>query len=77
MKLKIDNWRWAGVPFYLRTGKYMKRRRTEIAICFHQAPHTLFRGTRVERMDPNWLILRIQPEEGIWLNSRPSGPGRR
>ena len=44
-KLKIDNWRWAGVPFYLRTGKYLKRRVTEIAIRFHQAPYTLFRGT--------------------------------
>src|SRR5215470_358442 len=44
-KLKIDNWRWAGVPFYLRTGKYMKHRRTEIAIRFHQAPYVLFRGT--------------------------------
>src|SRR6202035_1746798 len=44
-KLKIDNWRWAGVPFYLRTGKYMKRRRTEIAVRLHQAPYTLFRGT--------------------------------
>src|SRR4029077_16078127 len=48
-KLKIDNWRWAGVPFYLRTGKYMKRRWTEIAIRFHQAPYALFRGTHVER----------------------------
>jgi glucose-6-phosphate 1-dehydrogenase len=51
-KLKIDNWRWAGVPFYLRTGKYLKRRLTEIAIRFHQAPYTLFRGTFVERMNP-------------------------
>jgi glucose-6-phosphate 1-dehydrogenase len=75
LKLKIDNWRWAGVPFYLRTGKYMKRRRTEIAIRFHQAPHTLFRGTRVERMNPNWMILRIQPEEGIWLEFAAKRPG--
>jgi glucose-6-phosphate 1-dehydrogenase len=75
MKLKIDNWRWAGVPFYLRTGKYLRRRRTEIAICFHQAPHTLFRGTRVERMNPNWLILRIQPEEGIWIDFAAKRPG--
>ena len=66
-KLKIDNWRWAGVPFYLRTGKYMKRRSTEIAIRFHQAPYALFRGTNVERMHPNWMILRIQPDEGIAL----------
>ena len=46
LRLKIDNWRWAGVPFYLRTGKMLKRRLTEIAIRFHQAPYTLFRGTR-------------------------------
>ena len=74
-KLKIDNWRWAGVPFYLRTGKYMRRRRTEIAIRFHQAPYTLFRGTRVQRMNPNWLILRIQPDEGIALEFAAKRPG--
>jgi glucose-6-phosphate 1-dehydrogenase len=74
-KLKIDNWRWAGVPFYLRTGKYMKRRRTEIAIRFHQAPYTLFRGTCVERMNPNWMILRIQPDEGIALEFAAKHPG--
>jgi glucose-6-phosphate 1-dehydrogenase len=74
-KLQIDNWRWAGVPFYLRTGKYMKRRRTEIAIRFHQAPYTLFRGTDVERMNPNWLILRIQPNEGIELAFAAKRPG--
>jgi glucose-6-phosphate 1-dehydrogenase len=74
-KLKIDNWRWAGVPFYLRTGKYLSRRRTEIAIRFHQAPYTLFRGTRVERMNPNWMILRIQPDEGIALEFAAKRPG--
>jgi len=74
-KLKIDNWRWAGVPFYLRTGKYLRRRRTEIAIRFHQAPYTLFRGTRVQRMNPNWLILRIQPDEGIALEFAAKRPG--
>ncbi len=74
-KLQIDNWRWAGVPFYLRTGKHMTHRWTEIAIRFHQAPHKLFRGTRVERMNPNWLILRIQPEEGIALKFAAKRPG--
>ncbi len=49
-KLMIDNWRWAGVPFYLRTGKYLGERTTEIAIRFHQAPFALFRGTTVERI---------------------------
>jgi glucose-6-phosphate 1-dehydrogenase len=74
-KLKIDNWRWAGVPFYLRTGKYMARRWTEIAIRFHQAPYTLFRGTNVDRMHPNWMILRIQPDEGIALEFAAKRPG--
>jgi glucose-6-phosphate 1-dehydrogenase len=74
-KLNIDNWRWAGVPFYLRTGKYMKRRSTEIAIRFHQAPYALFRGTNVERMHPNWMILRIQPDEGISLEFAAKHPG--
>ena len=74
-KLQIDNWRWAGVPFYLRTGKHLERRWTEIAIRFHQAPHTLFRGTHVERMHPNWMILRIQPDEGIALEFAAKRPG--
>jgi glucose-6-phosphate 1-dehydrogenase len=74
-KLQIDNWRWAGVPFYLRTGKYMKSRWTEIAIRFHQAPYTLFRGTNVERMNPNWMILRLQPDEGISLQFAAKRPG--
>jgi glucose-6-phosphate 1-dehydrogenase len=74
-KLSIDNWRWASVPFYLRTGKYMKRRSTEIAIRFHQAPYALFRGTNVERMHPNWMILRIQPDEGIALEFAAKRPG--
>jgi len=74
-KLAIDNWRWAGVPFYLRTGKSLTRRWTEIAILFHQAPYSLFRGTHVEQMNPNWLILRIQPDEGIALEFAAKRPG--
>jgi len=74
-KLQIDNWRWAGVPFYLRTGKYMKSRLTEIAIRVHQAPFTLFRDTDVKRMHPNWMILRIQPNEGIGLEFAAKRPG--
>jgi glucose-6-phosphate 1-dehydrogenase len=74
-KLKIDNWRWAGVPFYLRTGKYLKGYRTEIAIRFHQAPYALFRGTDVERLNPNWMILRVQPDEGIELAFAAKRPG--
>jgi len=74
-KLQIDNWRWAGVPFYLRTGKYLERRVTEIAIRVHQAPFALFRDTDVERMHPNWMILRIQPGEGIGLEFAAKRPG--
>jgi glucose-6-phosphate 1-dehydrogenase len=75
IKLSIDNWRWAGVPFYVRTGKHMSRRRTEIAIRFHQAPYSIFRGTDVERLHPNWMILRIQPDEGIGLEFAAKRPG--
>jgi glucose-6-phosphate 1-dehydrogenase len=74
-KLSLDNWRWAGVPFYLRTGKRLKCRSTEIAIRFHQAPFALFRGTSMERMNPNWMILRIQPDEGIALEFAAKRPG--
>jgi len=74
-KLSIDNWRWAGIPFYLRTGKRLRRRLTEIAIRFHQAPYALFRGTDVEHMNPNWMILRIQPDEGIALEFAAKRPG--
>jgi glucose-6-phosphate 1-dehydrogenase len=74
-KLQIDNWRWAGVPFYLRTGKYLKERKTQIAIRFHQAPYTLFRDTHVDKMNPNWMVLRIQPDEGIALQFAAKRPG--
>ena len=74
MRLKIDNWRWAGVPFYLRTGKRLNIRSSEIAIRFKQAPYALFRDTPVDELDADWLILRIQPDEGIRCASTPSGP---
>jgi glucose-6-phosphate 1-dehydrogenase len=67
MQFEIDNWRWAGVPFYVRTGKHMSARNTEIAICFKQAPYTAFQDTPVETLRPNWLVLRIAPDEGISL----------
>ena len=63
----IDNWRWVGVPFYLRTGKALAAQRTEIAIQFKQAPLTLFRDTPVERLTPNDLVLHIQPDEAVTL----------
>ena len=67
MRLEIDNWRWAGVPFYLRTGKHLSQRNTEIAIRFKQAPYAAFHGTPVDALRPNWLVLRIAPDEGISL----------
>src|SRR5712672_2695509 len=75
LKLLIDNWRWAGVPFYLRTGKALARRRTEVVIQFKQAPLALFRDTPVERLTPNDLVLKIQPEEGALLRFNAKQPG--
>ncbi len=67
LELHIDNWRWAGVPFFLRTGKHLCGRMTEIAIRFKQAPYSVFRGTPVESLKPNWLVIRIAPGECISL----------
>jgi glucose-6-phosphate 1-dehydrogenase len=67
LEVQIDNWRWAGVPFYLRTGKHMSMRETEIAIRFKPAPYAAFQDTPVESLPPNWLVLRIAPDEGISL----------
>ena len=75
MRILIDNWRWAGVPFYLRTGKRLATRSTEIAIRFKRAPHALFRETPVEELDADWLILRVQPDEGIRLRFNAKRPG--
>jgi glucose-6-phosphate 1-dehydrogenase len=67
VRVEVDNWRWAGVPFYLRTGKHLSRRTTEIAVCFKQAPYTAFQDTPVDALRPNWLVLSIAPDEGISL----------
>ncbi len=75
LKLMIDNWRWAGVPFYLRTGKALARRRTEVVIQFKQAPLALFRDTPVEQLTPNDLVLHVQPEEGVTLRFSAKVPG--
>jgi glucose-6-phosphate 1-dehydrogenase len=75
MQLSIDNWRWAGVPFYLRTGKHMSRRVTEIAIRFKPAPFAPFEDTDVAALPPNWLLLQIQPDEGIALQFEVKRPG--
>ncbi len=75
LKLYIDNWRWADVPFYLRTGKRLSKRVTEIAIQFKRAPFMLFRKTPVEHLTPNRLVLRIQPDEGLSLSIGAKVPG--
>jgi glucose-6-phosphate 1-dehydrogenase len=75
LKLGIDNWRWAGVPFYLRTGKRLSDRTTEIAVHFRQAPYALFRDTPVDRLPANILMLRIQPDEGLSLSFSAKRPG--
>jgi glucose-6-phosphate 1-dehydrogenase len=73
MKLFVDNWRWAGVPFYLRAAKAMPKKVTEVALVFHKAPHSLF-GGRAE-IEPNVLAIRIQPDEGISLRFGSKVPG--
>jgi glucose-6-phosphate 1-dehydrogenase len=75
MKLSIDNWRWADVPFYLRTGKRLAGRSTTVVIQFRRAPFVLFRDTPVENLMPNQLVLHIQPEEGISLRFAAKVPG--
>src|SRR4030081_2497471 len=67
LKLAIDNWRWAGVPFYLRTGKALAAKRTEVAIKFKQAPFAMFSCTPVTRLSQNYLVIAIEPTQGIAL----------
>ncbi len=75
LKLGIDNWRWADVPFYLRTGKRMARRVTEIVIEFKRVPFKLFRKAGMESLATNRLVIRIQPDEGISLRFGTKVPG--
>ena len=75
LKLIIDNWRWADVPFYIRTGKRMARRVTEVVIQFRRAPLVLFRDTPVQDLVPNTLVMHIQPDEGISLRFGVKVPG--
>ncbi len=75
MRVAINSWRWAGVPFYLRTGKHMGDRLTEIAIRFKPAPLASFDKLKVDELSANWLVIRIQPEEGISLQFEVKQPG--
>jgi glucose-6-phosphate 1-dehydrogenase len=76
LKLYFDNWRWAGVPFYLRSGKRMPKRVTEIAIQFKEAPHLLFGSIPQQQLEPNVLVIRVQPDEGITLRVGVKVPGQ-
>ena len=75
LKLNIDNWRWAGVPFYLRTGKRLAKRHTEITIHFKQTPFELFRNAPFHKLHTNTLVIQIQPVEGISLSFGAKIPG--
>ena len=75
LKLYIDNWRWADVPFYVRSGKRLSNRVSEIAIQFRRAPHLLFRGILTQAIEPNILTVHIQPDEGISLKFNAKIPG--
>ncbi len=76
MKVEVDNWRWAGVPFYVRTGKRLPKRVTEVAMTFKDVPHLPFASEQAEGLEPDALVLRIQPDEGITLRFGAKVPGQ-
>lgn len=75
LKLYIDNWRWKGVPFYLRTGKRMKENNFLVSIRFKRPPQQLFRDTALEQIDPDWILLNIQPQECLRIEMQVKKPG--
>ncbi len=77
LKLFIDNWRWQGVPFFLRTGKRLPTKVSEVSIIFHSPPHQLFPSAAVDNWQPNRIVIRIQPEEGIGTRIQVKRPGAR
>jgi glucose-6-phosphate 1-dehydrogenase len=76
MKLTVDNWRWAGVPIYIRTGKRLPKRITEVALQFQGVPHLAFNAAESRDLRPNALVLRIQPDEGVALRFGAKVPGQ-
>jgi glucose-6-phosphate 1-dehydrogenase len=76
MRVEVDNWRWAGTPFYVRTGKRLPRRVTEIAVRFRPAPHLPFAGSDVGDVEPNEMVLSVQPDEGASLRLLAKAPGQ-
>jgi glucose-6-phosphate 1-dehydrogenase len=77
LKLYVDNWRWQSVPFYLRTGKRMSRKLSQIVVVFKPVPHHMFPASATDSFEPNRLIINIQPEEGIVLKFEAKEPGSR
>ncbi len=75
LRIEVDNWRFAGVPFILRTGKALDRQASEIRVHFKRPPETLFAGYCRDKLEPNSLVVRIQPEEGLWLSFNSKVPG--
>lgn len=75
IKLYVDNWRWRGVPFYLRTGKRMAEASTMVSICFKEPPKQFFRSAHIEQIPPNWLIMSMSPEESMRLEITVKEPG--
>jgi glucose-6-phosphate 1-dehydrogenase len=76
LRLDVDNWRWAGVPVYVRTGKRLPKRATEVAICFSKVPHLPFQGELASELRANTLVMRIQPDEGVTLLLGAKVPGQ-
>ena len=76
VKLFVENWRWAGVPFYLRSGKRLARKVSEIAVTFKNIPHRLY-GENTDAIDPNVLVVKIQPDEGVSLRFEAKVPGQK
>jgi glucose-6-phosphate 1-dehydrogenase len=74
-KLLVDNWRWKGVPFYLRTGKRLAKKDTEVVIIFKKVPHSMFASSGLDDLPPNVLVMQIQPKEGISLSFQAKRPG--
>src|ERR1051325_2996885 len=75
LRLFVDNWRWNGVPFYLRSGKRLRKRTSEIAVQFRRPPHLMFGGVAMEGMQPNTLVMRVQPNEGTSVSFEAKVPG--
>lgn len=75
LKLHIDNWRWAGVPFYIQTGKNMTKNKILVSVCFKQPPKQFFRDSQVKKLEQNWIVFGIQPEESIRIEMTAKQPG--